>query len=56
MQPPAAENDKDAGVKTVMAGLANIVFERAKVYGTPLGRMEEDLEQAGESLTRRRGE
>jgi hypothetical protein len=30
-----------------MAGLASIVFQRARVYGTPLGQMEEDLAQAG---------
>ena len=35
------------GSKRVMAGLANIAFERAHAYGTPLGQMEEDLEQAG---------
>ena len=30
-----------------MAGLANIVFQRAKVYGMPLGQLEQDLEEAG---------
>jgi hypothetical protein len=44
---PAAEQDKDAGVKKVMARLANIAFERARVFGTPLGQLEHDLEEAG---------
>jgi hypothetical protein len=30
--------------KKVITGLANIAFERARVFGTPLGQMEEDLE------------
>jgi hypothetical protein len=47
MQPVAAEQDKDAGVKKVMAGLASIAFERARVFGTPLGQLGEDLEEAG---------
>jgi hypothetical protein len=46
MQPVAAEQDKDAGVKRVMAGLASIAFQRARVYGTPLGQLGEDLEEA----------
>lgn len=44
---PAAEQDKDSGVKRVMAGLASIAFERARVFGTPLGQLEQDLEEAG---------
>ena len=47
MQPVAAEQDKDSGVKTMMARLANIAFERARVFGTPLGQLEKDLEEAG---------
>ena len=30
-----------------MAGLASIAFERARVFGTPLGQLEHDLEEAG---------
>ena len=47
LPPAAAESDKDAGVKKVMAGLATIAFERARVFGTPLGQLEQDLEEAG---------
>jgi hypothetical protein len=45
--PSTVEQDRDSGVKKVMAGLASIAFERARVFGTPLGQMEEDLEKAG---------
>ena len=51
----AVEQDKDAGVKKVMAGLAEIAFQRAHAYGTPLGQMEEDLEKAGGRLDQETG-
>ena len=38
-----------------MAGLASIAFERARVFGTPLGQLEEDLEEAGGKFDRKTG-
>ena len=46
----AVEQDKDAEVTKVIDGLASIVFWRARVFGTPLDQLVEDLEQAGEKL------
>ena len=35
--------------------VASVVFKRVQVYGTPLGQMEEDLEQAGGEFDHKTG-
>lgn len=55
MQPAPAEHDNDAGVTKVMAGLVNNAFERARVFRTSLGQMEQDLEQAGGQFDQQTG-
>jgi hypothetical protein len=47
MQPAAAGNDKDAGVKRILEGVVHICLARAKNYGTPMGEIGTALEQAG---------